>query len=210
MACLLYVISPLHQAVFPRRIFPSHVVDCPRRLVRPSKMKSTVIDVADQVGTDLKFTPQNGIPPYTLIISPTQHPPVNISSSAITSSQPQDHGVNYTIRYTHGQAFMVSLFDSNGSSWAAGPLHAGQALGGVECLAVRTGGVLVKTMKKGAAIGGIVGGTLGALVLGLMIGWLASALINKKKKKVSVPSLASMLCSFVNSTSHQLERPVNA
>ena len=116
--------------------------------------------------------------------------------------------MNYTIRYTHGQAFMVSLFDSNGSSWAAGPLHAGQALGGVECLAVRTGGVLAKTMKKGAAIGGIVGGTLGALVLGLIVGWLASGFINKQKKKVSVPSPSSMLCSFVNSTSRQLECPV--
>ena len=108
--------------------------------------------------------------------------------------------MNYTIRYTHGQAFMVSLFDSNGSSWAAGPLHAGQALGGVECLAVRTGGVLAKTMKKGAAIGGIVGGTLGALVLGLIVGWLASGFINKKMKKVSVPSAPSILYSIRHSS----------
>ena len=131
------------------------------------------------------FTPQNGTPPYTLIISPTQHPPVNISSSSVTSTTPADHGMNYTIRYTHGQAFMVSMFDSNGSSWAAGPLHAGQALGGVECLAVRTGGVLAKTMKKGSAIGGIAGGTIAALIVGLWLGWLASSFINKKKKKVS-------------------------
>jgi hypothetical protein len=130
------------------------------------------------------FTPQNGTPPYTLIISPTQHPPVNISSSSVTSTTPTDHGMNYTIRYTHGQAFMVSMFDSNGSSWAAGPLHAGQALGGVECLAVRTGETLAETMKKGAAIGGIVGGTIGALIVGLLAGWLASRFINKKKKKV--------------------------
>lgn len=80
---------------------------------------------------------------------------------------------------------MVSMFDSNGSSWAAGPLHAGQALGGVECLAVRTGQTLAGTMKKGAAIGGIVGGTIGALIVGLLAGWLASSFINKKKKKVS-------------------------
>jgi uncharacterized membrane protein YeaQ/YmgE (transglycosylase-associated protein family) len=107
--------------------------------------------------------------------------------------------MNYTIRYTHGQAFMVSMFDSNGSSWAAGPLHAGQALGGVECLAVRTGGVLAKTMKKGAAVGAIVGGTIGALILGLLFGWLASSFINEKKKKVSTLSstlLRSISCLF--------------
>ena len=80
---------------------------------------------------------------------------------------------------------MVSMFDSNGSSWAAGPLHAGQSLGGVECLAVRTGETLVETMGKKAAIGGIVGGTMGALVLGLLLGWLVSSFIVKKKKKVS-------------------------
>jgi len=83
---------------------------------------------------------------------------------------------------------MVSMFDSNGSSWAAGPLHAGQSLGGVECLAVRTGGTLVETMGKKAAIGAIIGGTIGALVLGLLLGWLVSAFIAKKKKKVSFSS----------------------
>ena len=93
--------------------------------------------------------------------------------------------MNYTIRYTHGQAFMVSMFDSNGSSWAAGPLHAGQALGGVECLAVRTGGVLAKTMKHSSAIVGIIGGTIAALIVGLLLGWLATSFINQKKKKVS-------------------------
>lgn len=129
------------------------------------------------------FTPQNGTPPYTLIISPTQHPPVNISSSSTSSSIPTDHHLNYTIRYTHGQAFMVSMFDSNGSSWAAGPLHAGQSLSDVECLQVRTGEKAPEVIGKKGAIGGIVGGTIGALVFGTLLGWLAGMLMNKRKNK---------------------------
>jgi hypothetical protein len=136
------------------------------------------------------FTPQNGTPPYTLIVSPTQHPPVNISSEAITSTAPADHHMNYTIRYTHGQAFMVSMFDSNGSSWAAGPLHAGQSLGGVECLQVRTGEKAPEVVGKKGAIGGIVGGTVGALILGCLLGWLAGILLNKRKNKVSANAVS--------------------
>jgi hypothetical protein len=83
---------------------------------------------------------------------------------------------------------MVSMFDSNGSSWAAGPLHAGQALAGVECLAVRTGETMKETMGKKAAIGGIVGGTIGALLLGTLLGWLVGMMITKRKEKVSSPS----------------------
>lgn len=141
------------------------------------------------IGTDLMFTPKNGTPPYTTVISPTQHPPVNISSSSITSTNPSDHKMNYTIRYTHGQAFMVSVHDSAGASWAAGPLHAGQSLTDVACLGVRTGELAVVPQtggwSKGRAIGGIVGGTLGALVPGLAVGWLAGVLIAKKRKRVS-------------------------
>lgn len=137
-------------------------------------------------GTDLMFTPQNGTPPYTLVVSPTQHPPVNISSSAITSPEPSEHKMNFTIRYTHGQAFMVSVHDSTGASWAAGPLHAGQSLTDVACLGVRTGEsapVVEAGWSKGSAIGGIVGGTLAALVLGTLLGWFASYCLAKRNKK---------------------------
>lgn len=130
------------------------------------------------------FTPQNGTPPYTLVISPTQHPPVNISSSAISSSNPTDHKMNFTIRYTHGQAFMASLFDAEGRSWAAGPLHAGQSLSDVACLGVRTGETApVVGWRRGRAVGGIVGGTLAAMVIGLLAGWVASGLLAKKRRK---------------------------
>lgn len=78
---------------------------------------------------------------------------------------------------------MVSMFDSNGSSWAAGPLHAGQSLSDVECLQVRTGEKAPEVIGKKGAIGGIVGGTIGALVLGTLLGWLAGMLMNKRKNK---------------------------
>ncbi len=52
-------------------------------------------DGADNVGSDLQFTPQNGTGPYTLVIAPANHPPVNITAKS--------GAMNYTIRLTHGQ-----------------------------------------------------------------------------------------------------------
>lgn len=78
--------------------------------------------------SDLRITPQNGTAPYTLLIAPAYHPPVNITS-------PTKASMNCTIRLTHGQAFMLAVFDAAGNSFAFGPLHAGHTEN-LGCLAV--------------------------------------------------------------------------
>ncbi|KAK8847421.1 hypothetical protein IAR55_005279 [Kwoniella newhampshirensis] len=110
--------------------------------------------------SDLQFTPKNGTPPYTLLIAPAAHPPVNITS---TTKSP----MNYTVRLTHGQAFMVGMYDSAGNSWAYGPLHSGDAED-LSCLAVATGEKSVQRDVQGYGIGALAGGIGGAFVAGAL------------------------------------------
>lgn len=73
--------------------------------------------------------------------------------------------MNYTIRLTHGQSFMLGVFDSAGNSFAFGPLHAGKA-DDVRCLAVMTGQETPASVSGGVAIGALAGGVLAAFLLG--------------------------------------------
>jgi hypothetical protein len=121
-------------------------------------------------GSDLQFIPKNGTAPYTLLIAPAFHPPVNISSSG------DNYAMNYTIRLTHGQAFMAAVFDSAGNSWAVGPLHSGDSED-LECLAVATGTTPKKStttfsvaVLAGSAVGAFVVGALGAILLAWLLG----------------------------------------
>lgn len=130
------------------------------------------------VGSDLKFTPKNGTGPYTLVIAPANHPPVNISSVGSGSS---DNSMNYTIRLTHGQPFMAGVFDSAGNSFAIGPLHAG-ASDDLGCLAVKTGQKASKgedTYGAGEVAAGAVGGLVAGASGALLLGWL---FMRRKKK----------------------------
>ncbi|WVW78438.1 hypothetical protein I302_100392 [Kwoniella bestiolae CBS 10118] len=106
--------------------------------------------------SDLQINPKNGTPPYTLLVAPAAHPPVNITTSTLP--------INYTVRLTHGQAFMLGLYDSSGNSWAFGPLHAG-ASDDLACLAVTTG---QQTPEEEEMIGVAVlaGSVAGAFVVG--------------------------------------------
>ncbi|WRT64754.1 uncharacterized protein IL334_001688 [Kwoniella shivajii] len=114
------------------------------------------------VCTDLQINPKNGTPPYTLLVAPAAHPPVNITSSTLP--------INYTVRLTHGQAFMLSLYDSSGNSWAFGPLHAGDN-DDLSCLAVATGQKIKNHQNFGVGLlagtvsGSFIIGALGAAVL---------------------------------------------
>ncbi|ORY30383.1 hypothetical protein BCR39DRAFT_529562 [Naematelia encephala] len=123
--------------------------------------------------TDLKFTPKNGTGPYTLVIAPAAHPPVNITS---------DTSMNYTVRLTHGQAFFAAMFDSAGNSWAFGPLHSGQN-DDLECLAVATG--QKSSSKTRFGIGALVGGIVGAFVVGTLGALAFMFCFGKKKAKKS-------------------------
>ena len=124
-------------------------------------------------GSDLQFVPQNGTGPYTLIIAPAAHPPINITS--------QDSKMNYTVRLSHGQAFMAGIVDSAGNSWAFGPLHAG-ASDDLACLAVASGQTL-STASKGISTGAFAGGIVGAFVFGALGAILLAWLLSRRQKQ---------------------------
>lgn len=131
------------------------------------------------------FVPKNGTPPYTTVIAPAQHPPVNISS---VGSGASDNSMNYTIRLTHGQSFMAAVFDSAGNSWAAGPLHAGTS-SDLSCLAVATGANASSgssgSKSGGIAVGALAGGVVGAFIVGALVAFLVFMLVDKRRKRVS-------------------------
>lgn len=140
-------------------------------------------------GSDLRFTPKNGIAPYTLIISPAMHPPVNITSNSTFAS---DNSMNYTIRLTHGMPFFATIFDDNGASWSSGPYHAGTNQN-VGCLATLTGqefvgGQMPDTAPSsgrsgGVSVGALAGGIAGAFVVGAVLAGLVMFLLAKRKKR---------------------------
>ncbi|EJD47652.1 hypothetical protein AURDEDRAFT_33450, partial [Auricularia subglabra TFB-10046 SS5] len=76
--------------------------------------------------TEIDFTVRNGQPPYTLTISPSLHPPMNITS--------RTNKLSWQVSLSWGTNFWVSMSDSKGFTWTAGPLHSGE--GRTECLAL--------------------------------------------------------------------------
>ncbi|WWD21512.1 hypothetical protein CI109_105998 [Kwoniella shandongensis] len=124
--------------------------------------------------SDLQFTPKNGTPPYTLLIAPAAHPPVNITSATKAP-------MNYTIRLTHGQAFMVGMYDSVGNSWAFGPLHSGDA-SDLSCLAVATGQEVPKKGSGDFGIGALTGGVIAAFLIGAAGATIVMWYLGKRRK----------------------------
>ncbi|KDQ54842.1 hypothetical protein JAAARDRAFT_196237 [Jaapia argillacea MUCL 33604] len=111
--------------------------------------------------TDLSITPKNGTPPFTLTIAPTLHPPANITSNSMAP-------INWTVSLSWGSPFYISLVDSQGNTWANGPLHSGGG-GPTACLAqtdtVSGGSGLKPVVAIGTGVGGL---ALGALLGGLI------------------------------------------
>ncbi|WVF69781.1 hypothetical protein IAT40_004560 [Kwoniella sp. CBS 6097] len=134
--------------------------------------------------SDIQITPKNGTAPYTLLVAPASHPPVNI-----TSATSGDITLNYTVRLTHGQAFMLGLYDSSGASWAFGPLHAGQS-DDLTCLATATGQQATpKKDKGGISVGAFAGTVVGAFVVGALGAlFLAWVFMLKKRRPKKSPS----------------------
>jgi hypothetical protein len=124
-------------------------------------------------------TPKNGTAPYTLLIAPAFHPPVNITASSMTS-------MNYTIRVTHGQAFMIGVYDSAGNSFAFGPLHSGDS-DDLSCLQVATGQSLQTTSQitGGALAGAVVGAFMIGAIGAAAILWAWGKKLEKKLRNVS-------------------------
>ncbi|WWC86891.1 uncharacterized protein L201_001770 [Kwoniella dendrophila CBS 6074] len=124
--------------------------------------------------SDLQINPKNGTPPFTLLVAPAAHPPVNITTSTLP--------INYTIRLTHGQAFMLGLYDSSGNSWAFGPLHSGES-DDLSCLAVATG---QQAAKKNAEFGvGVLAGSIsGAFIIGAIGATILMWFLLSGKRKI--------------------------
>jgi hypothetical protein len=127
----------------------------------------------ESLGSDIRVTPKNGTAPFTLLVAPAFHPPVNITSPSLSS-------MNYTIRLTHGQAFMIGVYDSAGNSFAFGPLHAGDsnALG---CLQVATGQTMPAVGSK-ITLSELVGSVTGSFVLGAIGATIVILFLRRKPR----------------------------
>lgn len=117
--------------------------------------------------TDLSLIPKNGTPPYTMTIAPALHPPFNITSNT------QDP-ITWTVSLSYATPFFLSLVDSTGLTWANGIIHSG-AGDDTKCLAVGSAN------SKTVAVPVIIGSAIGALALGALIGFIVTALVNRRK-----------------------------
>ncbi|KIR80535.1 hypothetical protein I306_02513 [Cryptococcus gattii EJB2] len=157
--------------------------------------------------SDLQFTPNNGTAPYTLIIAPASHPPVNITSVDGAS-------VNYTVRLTHGQAFMAAMFDSEGNSWVYGPMHSGES-DDLSCLAVVTGQEESKA-KRGYSVAILGGSIAGAFVVGAVGASLVMWCLSRKSGPMMSPSTEDLYAnprpaaSYRTSSGSIFGKPLNA
>ena len=135
--------------------------------------------------TDIRVTPLNGTAPYSLLVAPAYHPPLEFQGNG---------AMNYTVRLSHGQAFMLGLFDSAGNSWAYGPLHAGHN-DNVQCLGVNNGQSL-PSAGGSIGIGALAAGVVGAFVVGALgaVLLLWGCVLRKGSR-------GSMVCSLCRGTS---------
>ncbi|KIK03404.1 hypothetical protein K443DRAFT_653624 [Laccaria amethystina LaAM-08-1] len=116
--------------------------------------------------TDVVFTPKSGIPPFTLTIAPSLHPPLNFTSKSMDP-------ISWTVSLPEGFPFFASVRSSDGLMWANGPMHAGGS-GPIDCLS--PGAVPKKTMNAIA-----IGSSLGSAVIGVLLGIVICWLINKRQ-----------------------------
>jgi len=107
--------------------------------------------------TDIRVKPQNGTGPYTFTVAPALHPPLNITSNG--------DAMNWTVSFSHGLPFFVSVVDSQGNGWAQGPLHSGDGPD-TSCLDLN---------RSSSGSSSHVGTTIGAAVGGVVVGLLAGA-----------------------------------
>lgn len=120
--------------------------------------------------SDITLKPEGGSPPYTMTVSPSMHPPVNITS---TNRDP----IAWTVALPEGFPFFLSLSSEDGSSWSRGPYYVLPS-SSTSCLSGAAGS---KTALAGSAGGAGAGG----LVLGLAIGALATWFFLRRRSKLT-------------------------
>ncbi|KAI9512324.1 hypothetical protein F5148DRAFT_1164029 [Russula earlei] len=108
--------------------------------------------------TDIQVEAQNGTGPYTLMVAPSLHPPLNLTKS----SGP----INWTVVMTHGFSFFIS-----------GPLHSGDNAD-TSCLDINHSGSSGSSTKLPVTIGAAVGG----VVVGLLAGAAGVFLFRRSRR----------------------------
>ncbi|KAL5518690.1 CHK1 [Sanghuangporus vaninii] len=112
--------------------------------------------------TDISVQPKNGSAPFILTIAPTLHPPWNITSNDMSP-------INWTVQLSWGSSFFISLVDSDGQTWAYGPLHSG-GQGPTNCLSLDATETDTD-VSESVAIGSGIGGLLAGLAIGGFAAW---------------------------------------
>jgi len=120
--------------------------------------------------TDIQVQATNGTPPYTLMVGPTLHPPLNITAN----SGP----INWTVTLSHGIPFFISVTDANGNGWAQGPLHSGDGPD-TSCLDINHSA----SSHSSTNVPVTVGATVGGVVLGLLAGALGISVIKRRRRR---------------------------
>ncbi|KAJ3754440.1 hypothetical protein EV360DRAFT_86844 [Lentinula raphanica] len=103
---------------------------------------------------DVSIKPLNGTPPFTLTVSPPNHPPYNITSNTMDP-------IVWTVSLSRAMPFFLSLVSSEGMVWANGPMGVGRSDDDT-CLAP-------DTMKKSKAHAIAAGASFGSLFGGLIL-----------------------------------------
>ncbi|KAJ3860737.1 hypothetical protein EV359DRAFT_85019 [Lentinula novae-zelandiae] len=103
---------------------------------------------------NVSIQPLNGTPPFTLTVSPPNHPPYNITSLTMDP-------IVWTVSLSRAMPFFLSLVSSEGLVWANGPMGVGRSDDDT-CLAPDT---ILKAKAHSIATGAGVGGLFGGLFL---------------------------------------------
>ncbi|KAJ4471443.1 hypothetical protein J3R30DRAFT_3685774 [Lentinula aciculospora] len=100
---------------------------------------------------NVSIKPLNGTPPFTLTVSPPNHPPYNITSF---TTDP----IVWTVSLSRAMPFFLSLVSAEGLIWANGPMGVGRSDDDT-CLAPDTmSRSKARTVAAGAGAGGLFGG----------------------------------------------------
>ncbi|KAF9070832.1 hypothetical protein BDP27DRAFT_1323081 [Rhodocollybia butyracea] len=130
--------------------FPAQVLDIKGTVDGGALSQTGFINQCD----DVSIKPLNGTPPFTLTISPPNHPPYNITSNSMDP-------IVWTVSLSRAMPFFMSLVSSEGLLWANGPMGVGSSNIDI-CLAPDA---LLATKAHAIAAGAGVGGLFGGFLL---------------------------------------------
>ncbi|KAF8996260.1 hypothetical protein BDQ17DRAFT_1364686 [Cyathus striatus] len=127
--------------------------------------------------TDISVTPTNGVPPYTMTVAPALHPPFNLTSTGMNP-------LNWTVSLSWASPFFISMFDSGGNAWSAGPLHSGGPGQTTSCLTAPKD-QRAKGIQHTTAALMTVAALLSGLVVGVLSAWLLLKLRRRRQEKTN-------------------------